>query len=335
MLAMRRREFLAAGLAAAGASLVGGTGLALASTRWDMSFAWPSTNFHVRNGRLLNERLLEATQGSFGFEIHDGGSLGIKGPEAMAAVRDGIVPIAEYSFEQQAAVTDLANFGAMPGLAMGYEETASLIELLMPALEQELPRLNQKLIYVVPWPGQGIYTKKPLNSVKDLVGLKIRAANNNAFEFLEAVGASPILMPWAEVVPALASGVIDGVATSSTSGVDGKFWEFMSDFSRLDWCNPLSFVTANLDSYEALSETEKQALTGIAAELQPKFWQVSRDENDVALATLKENGLRITDPSPEFKAEVVNASAPLWERFEASASDAAKAVLAGFLATKR
>lgn len=333
MFKMKRRELLA-GFATTGIVLVGGGGIARASTRWDMSFAWPSSNFHVRNGRLLNEKLIEATGGSFGFEIHDGGSLGIKGPEAMAAVRDGIVPIAEYSFEQQTAATELANFGAMPGLAMGYDETAKLVEMLLPALEGELSRLNQKLIYVVPWPGQGIYTKKPLNSMQDLSGLKIRAANNNAFEFLTALGASPILMPWAEVVPALASGVIDGVSTSSTSGVDGKFWEFTSHFSRLDWCNPLSFVTANAQSYDALAENEREALTRLAAEMQPEFWKVSRSEDEVAVSTLESNGLKVTSPSAEFKAEIVTAAADIWQKFEESASEPAKDVLTKFVASK-
>ena len=294
---------------------------------WDMSYAWPEGNFHVQNGMRFAEEVAEVTDGRVSITVHPGGALGLKGPEAMAAVRDGLVPIAEYSFEQQNGEVPFASLGAMPGLAMGYDETETLLETMRPRMEEIFADYNQKLLYVVPWPGQAVYAKQPIESLSDLEGYKLRAANARAVEFFEALDAAPILLPWAEVVPSLASGVIDGVSTSSSSGVDGQFWEFMSHMSRFDWANPLSVVTVNLDAWNALSPEDQTAIEELAAELEPQFWDVSRQEDERNLAVLAEEGIEVSQPSEAMRAEIAAASEQIWEAFLADAGEGARAVV--------
>lgn len=299
---------------------------------WDMSYAWPDSNFHVQNGHEFARRVAEATDGEVEIVIHSGGALGLKGPEAMAAVRDGIVPIAEYSFEQQNGEVPFASLAAMPGLAMGYDETAALVEVIRPRIDEILADYNQKLLYIVPWPGQGVYTDKSLAALADLDGYKLRGANARAIEFFDALGAAPVLLPWAEVVPSLASGVIDGVSTSSSSGVDGKFWEFLGHYSRFDWANPLSVVTVNLDAWNAISPEHQEAIAALAAELEPEFWEVSKSEDEKNLAVLAENGMTVSQPSPEMRAQIVAASEKIWDEFGAAAGEDARTAISDYRA---
>ncbi|MDX6751151.1 TRAP transporter substrate-binding protein [Geminicoccaceae bacterium 1502E] len=300
---------------------------AMAGEVWDMSYAWPDSNFHVQNGHEFAKRVAAATDGEVEIVIHSGGALGLKGPEAMAAVRDGIVPIAEYSLEQQNGEVPFTSLAAMPGLAMGYEETRVLVEVIRPKIQEILGNYNQKLLYIVPWPGQGVYTKVPLNSLADLGGYKLRAANARAVEFFEALGAAPVLLPWAEVVPSLASGVINGVSTSSSSGVDGKFWEFLSDYSRFDWANPLSVVTVNLDSWNELSAESQAAIEAIAKELEPSFWEVSVKEDERNLELLSANGINVSTLPASLRKEIAEASEAIWAEFaEQAGEDARKAI---------
>ena len=300
---------------------------ALAQERWDMSYAWPEGNFHVQNGMRFAEEVAEATDGRVEITVHPGGALGLEGPEAMAAVRDGLVPIAEYSFEQQNGEVPFASLGAMPGLAMGYDETATLLEIMRPRMEEIFADYNQKLLYVVPWPGQAVYAKEPIESVADLEGYKLRAANARAVEFFEALDATPILLPWAEVVPSLASGVIDGVSTSSSSGVDGQFWEFMSHMSRFDWANPLSVVTVNLDAWNVLSGEDQAAIEALIADLEPQFWEVSKAEDERNLETLREAGMVVSEPSEEMRAQIAAASEAIWAEFLDQAGEPARSVV--------
>ena len=294
------------------AAIIAGPAIA---ENWDMSFAWPEGNFHVQNGMRFAEEVAAVTEGRVTITIHAGGALGLKGPEAMAAVRDGIVPIAEYSYEQQNGEVPFASLGAMPGLAMGYDETATLLEIMRPHMDDIFDNYNQKLLYSVPWPGQAVYAKKPIENLSDLGGYKLRGANARAVEFFEVLGAAPVLLPWAEVVPSLASGVIDGVSTSSSSGVDGKFWEFMSHMSRFDWSNPLSVVTVNLDAWNKLSAKDQAAIEALSADLEGQFWDVSKSEDERNLAILAENGMSVSMPSDAMRAEIAVASEQIWNEF--------------------
>src|SRR3546814_9557070 len=66
---------------------------------------------------------------------------------------------------------------AVPFLATTYEESAKLWEAQKPFVEARLAKQGLRLLYIVPWPGQGFYTKKPIESLADLQGVKFRTYN--------------------------------------------------------------------------------------------------------------------------------------------------------------
>jgi TRAP-type C4-dicarboxylate transport system substrate-binding protein len=203
---------------------------------------------------------------------------------------------------------------------------------MRPVMHRAFERANQRLLYAVPWPGQGVYTRVPLNAVADMRGLRIRAANPRALEFFQALGASPILMPWAEVVPGLASGVLQGVSTSSSSGVDGKFWEFLRHYSRFDWANPISTVTVNNDAWRRLTPAHQRAVETLAAELEPRFWEVSVQEDERNLALLRQNGMTVTEPDAGMKRQITQAAERIWAAYAREAGTDAARIISDFRA---
>src|SRR5690606_18090728 len=90
---------------------------ASAAENWDMAYAWPESNFVGQNGLKFAEQVNEVTEGRLQITIHSGGALGLKGPETMGAIRDGIVPIAEYTYEQQVGEIRFAGVSSLPSLA--------------------------------------------------------------------------------------------------------------------------------------------------------------------------------------------------------------------------
>ena len=60
-----------------------------------------------------------------------------------------------------------------------------------------------------------------------------------------------VQIPWGETVPALASGAVVGVTTSSVSGVDGKFWEFLKYFYRTNHVWSSQILTVNNDCWKS------------------------------------------------------------------------------------
>lgn len=288
-----------------------------------MSVVWPEGNFHTQNALAFAEAVKEATEGEVVITVHSGGALGIKGPEGMAAVRDGLVPIADILLNQQVGEAPILGIETLPYLAPTMPDLALLHKFYRPKLEEVAESMNQKLLYLVPWPGQAVFAPNPINSLDDIKGLTIRVVDANGSSFFEALGATPVQMPWGEVVPSLAAGTIKGVTTSSSSGVDGAFWEFTKHMSTFNWQASSNAVMVNLDAWNALEPETRAAIEATAARMEGQFWLNSKAEDAKKLAILQEHGIEITQPSPELRAALLEKAKPLWDDFKARVPDAA------------
>ena len=299
-------------------------GFAAAGTTWDLSIAWPAGNFHTKNAMVFAEKVKAATGGEVDIVVHPGGELGIKGPEALIAVRDGIVPIADVLLNNQVGENKYFGIESLPYLAAGYEELAALHKYFWPGIKKLCEeKYNQKALFIVPWPGQAVYSKHEIKVLSDLKGFKLRVVDKNGHNFFSRLGAAPLQLPWGEVVPSLASGVISGVTTSSSSGVDGKFWEFLGFMNRFNWQSASNMTSVNLDAWNKLSKKNQQIIEKLATEMQPVFWQSSKDEDAVKLKTLGDNGIKISSPSAALKKDLVKVGKKMWEEFSATAGSAA------------
>ncbi|MEL5878365.1 TRAP transporter substrate-binding protein [Cereibacter sphaeroides] len=296
---------------------------AWAETKWDMSIVWPEGNFHTQNAMAFADAVKEATDGEVVITVHSGGALGIKGPEGMAAVRDGLVPIAEILLNQQVGEAPVLGIETLPFLAPTMADLALLHKFYRPKLDEVAAGMNQKILYMVPWPGQAVFAPNAINTVEDLKGLTIRVVDSNGNDFFGALGATPIQMPWGEVVPSLAAGTIKGVTTSSSSGVDGAFWEFTKYMSTFNWQASSNIMSVNLDAWNALPLETRQKIEETAAGLEGQFWLNSRAEDDKKIATLKENGVEVSAPSPELSAALLEKALPLWDAYKARVPEAA------------
>ncbi len=297
------------------AGLVFSACAAQAETAWDMSIVWPDGNFHTKNAKLFAEKVKDVTGGEVVITVHAGGALGIKGPEGMVAVRDGLVSIADILLNQQSGEAPIMGIESLPFLAPTSQNLALLHKFVRPAFEKVAAQYNQKILYLVPWPGQAVYSKKAISTVDDLAGMKLRVVDANGYAFFTKLGAAPLQMPWGEVVPSLAAGTIEGVTTSSSSGVDGKFWEFLGHMSRFNWQASSNMVSVNLDAWNALSEDHQKAIEDLGTAIEADFWLTSRREDAVKLQILSDNGMEVSTPNSAFRAALMERARPLWDDF--------------------
>lgn len=296
-------------------AVVMGVGAASAETTWDMSIVWPEGNFHTQNALAFAEAVNEATGGEVTINVHSGGALGIKGPEGMAAVRDGLVPIADILMNQQVGEAPVLGIESLPYMAPTLTDLALLHKYFRPVIDDVAEAMNQKVLYIVPWPGQQVYGPKQIETLDDMQGLQMRVVDANGTAFFEALGATPIQMPWGEVVPSLAAGTIKGVTTSSSSGVDGSFWEFMDHMTIFNWQSSSNMVTVNLDAWNELSPEHRQAIEKLAQQMEGQFWLNSRAEDNKKIAVLEENGMQVHVLPPETRAVMLERARPLWDDF--------------------
>ena len=142
-----------------------------------------------------------------------------------------------------------------------------------------------------------------VDTLDGLKGINIRVPDKGAADMLTAVGMSPVLIPWGETVPALASGAVSGVSTSAVSGVDGKFWEFLKTAYPTNHVWSSQMMTVNLDAWKKLKPDEQKAIEALAAKLEPEFWATSIKADKDSVARLVENKMEIVSIPPAMMKE--------------------------------
>jgi len=307
-----RKSFIRSAAALAGLCFAS---LAAAQVKWDLPIAWPATNYHTKNAVAFAEAVKERTNGRVLITVHPGGSLKLKGPETLRAVRDGIVPIAEMYLSQQSGDIPFLSIESMPFLVRSPDELRTLYRITMPRMERLLASYNQKMIYLTPWPSQMIFTKNPATRQEDLKGVKIRTTDRNNAEMMEAMGMSAIALPASDLIPALAANTVQGVQTSTPFAAEMKLSEFVKFglMTNHSWAS--NMVTVNLDKWKALTPADQKTIEDIGREMQPKFWQASLDADREGQRIITANGIKLSPVTPEVLAQMEKTTRPIWDSF--------------------
>jgi TRAP-type C4-dicarboxylate transport system substrate-binding protein len=288
---------------------------AQATMKLPLATVWPDSNFHVVNCRRFAEEVKKATGGAVDIDVKSGGQLGFKGPECLRAVRDGLVPIADYLTTQQVGDEPFMGIEALPFLAASRAELQLLHKYIRPEFEKIAAKNNQKLLYVVPWPNQYLHLKVKAESVDTLKGIKIRTADKGAQDIWAAAGMSPVVIPWGELLPALSSGAVSGVSTSAVSGVDGKFWEFLKFFHATNQQWSSDFVAINNDAWKKIKPEHQAAISALARKLEPEFWDSAFEADKASSKKMVDSGMQLVAPPPPMMADLRKRTAHLVDDF--------------------
>jgi TRAP-type C4-dicarboxylate transport system substrate-binding protein len=303
----------------------------LAQTKWDLSTVWPDGNFHTQNAKRFAEEVKAATKGLVEITVKSGGQLGFKGPEHMRAVRDGLVPMADVLLSQQVGDEPLLGIETVPFLMSDEKDRVILHKHFRPLIEKTFDKHEQIMLYMVPWPTQYFHLKVKADTLDGLKGIKVRVPDREVHALLTFLGMSPVLIPWGEVVPALSSGAVHGVTTSATSGVDGKFWEFLKFFYRTNHGASSQAVTVGKAAWAKLTPDQQKAIMDVAKRLEPEFWAVSARNDADSAARLKAGGMEMIEVPAPMMAEMRARAKPMIDDFIKKAP-AAEAPLKAYLA---
>jgi len=308
---------------------------AQAALKLPLSTVWPDGNFHTVNVKRYAEEVKKATSGGVDIEVKAGGQLGFKGPEHLRAVRDGLLPMADVLNIQQIGDEPLLGVEGIPFISNSIDELKILHKHVRPEFEKIATKNNQTILYMVPWPTQYLHLKVKAETLDQLKGIKIRVPDKNAQEMCSAIGMAPALIPWGETIAALSSGAVAGVSTSSVSGVDGKFWEFLKFFHQTNHAWSCQMVTVNNDTWKKIPANSQKAMTDLAKKLEPEFWASSIKADADSSKRLTEGGMQMVKPSPAFVADLQKKTAPMIADFIKRVPAAEKPVKAYLAEMKR
>jgi TRAP-type C4-dicarboxylate transport system substrate-binding protein len=321
---------LTATLAAAAVSAAGSMASA---EKWDMPMAYPATNYHTENGVAFAQCVKDKTAGAIDIVVHPNGSL-FSGSDIKRAVQTGQAPIGERLLSAHANENPIFGVDSIPFLATSFDDSDRLLAAAKPALTKALDAQNLVYVYSVPWPPQGLYFKKQVNSVKDMQGIKFRAYNAATARIAELAGMVPVQIEAAELSQALATGVAESFISSGSTGVDSKVWESLNHFYDVQAWLPRNTVFVNKDSFNALSEANQKAVMDCGAEAAKRGEDTAKKLSGQYLKTLAENGMSVLPPSPELKNELKGFGDTMTAEWIKAAGATGKEVIDAYEASK-
>jgi TRAP-type transport system periplasmic protein len=304
-------------------------GAVQAQVKWDLPAAYPAGNFHSVNLMEFASDVDKASGGKLKITVHPGASL-FKAPEIKRAVQGGQAQAGEVllvNFQNEWQI-----FGAdgLPFLADSWDKAAKLWKVQKPMLDKKLAEQGMMVLYAVPWPPQGIYSKRPLASAADLKGIKWRAYSPATSRIAELVGAQPVTVQAAEVSQAFATGVAESMMSSGSTGWDAKLHEHVKYWYDTQAWLPKNAVLVNKAAFDALDAPTKAAVMKAAADAETRGWAASQKANGETLDKLKAGGMAILPPSPQLKADMAKVGDTLLKEWLDKAGPEGKALIDAF-----
>lgn len=310
-----------------GLAIAGGVATAAAAqTTWDMPTPYPDGNFHTKTVAAFAADVEKATGGSLKIKVHSAGSL-IKHPEIKRAVRQGTAPIGEILESLAANESPVYGFDALPFLATGYDAAKKLYAAQKPFLEKQLASEGLLLLYSVPWPPQGLYAKREIKSVDDLKGLKFRTYNPMIGRIASLAGAIPTQIEVPDLPTAFATGRVDVMITSASTGVDTKAQDYLTHYIDTQAWLPRNIVFVNKAAFDKLKPNEQKALLDAAKVAEERGWKASEEEMAIKTKALKDAKIIVLPPSPELKAGLTKIGETIAAEWAKSAGADGKAML--------
>jgi TRAP-type transport system periplasmic protein len=307
-------------------------GIADAQERLVYASPLPQNEYGAYFGRVFAEEVALATSGDVEILVRQNGVLGLKGSETLAAVRDGLVHIADMQMNQQIGEETIFGIESLPCLARNFEDLRILRNVTRPHFENAAQRHNQKIFFMYPMPRQSLFAKKDVSvGVGELQGLQIRTIDKNGTEFFSRLGAAPIQMPWAEVTPALSTGLLDGVSTSPTTAVSGTFWDFLSHATELHWQMNSFMTTINMDAWERIPAQHRVSIENIAQDIESRLWEAAINADNTAAKTLRERGVTFSQPSAKLEEQMQLACAAITAEYLEGSDDMEASVVSKYL----
>jgi len=285
---------------------------------WDMPTPYPDKTFHTQNIASFAEDVEKTTAGALTIKIHSAGSL-FKHPEIKNAVRAGQVPLGEFFLSRLSNENQVFGADSQPFLATNYDDAKKLWDAQRPVVTKLLDKQGLMPLFSVPWPPQGLYTKKEIKTVDDLKGIKFRAYNATLELFANKIGAAPTQVEVPDIPQAFATSRVEAMITSPSTGANSKAWDFVTHYTDIQAWLPKNIVVVNKKAFRKLDKKTQEAVLSAAETAGVRGWEMSKKETTEKTAILKDNGIIVVTPSAELMAGLKEIGASMLEEWKKGA----------------
>lgn len=314
---MKRREFLTT---AAASTFVAATGTASAQARMVLKatdvhpLGYPTVEAVVRMGRKLQA----ATNGRISIEMYPSMQLGGE-KEMIEQAQIGALHIARVSVGPMGQLVPEMNVFNLPFMFRDNAHMEKVIDgEIGTELLQKLSNHPTANLIGLCWMNAGtrnVYnSRRPINTVSDLRGLKIRMMGNPLFvDTMNALGGNGVAMGFDQLINALQTGVVDGAENNEPSFDSGQHYRYARYYSKTAHLMIPEILVYSKRQWNALSAADRTLIGNMAKEAQQEQRALWYEAEREALRRMLAAGT-IVNEVPNKK-EFQDAVRPVWEKY--------------------
>ena len=275
----------------------------------------PADNILTQNAQEFAKRVAALSKGEVEVVVYPNSQLGNE-RDLTEGLQLGTVEMAEVSGGVMSTFAPEAGVFSLPFIFQGWDH---LDKVLKAPVSERLGDIVLKKtgIRVLGWMEQGfrvtLTVKKPINSVKDFEGLKIRVPEDKVLiRTFQLVKAAPTVIPWGEVYTSLQTGVVEGMESTTPAMYTMKFYEVANYIAETNHQHSVVGFLISDKAFQSLSKAAQNVVRQAARETMDSNYREARGTAQKSLELLRAKVKQNTTPDLKPFQEAVQ---PLYKEF--------------------
>jgi tripartite ATP-independent transporter DctP family solute receptor len=309
----------AAALIAAATAFASGTALAEDKLVLKASDVHPQGYPTVQAVEDMGKKLSAATKGRLSIQMYPSMQLGGE-KEAIEQAQVGAIAFARVSVGALGPVVDDLNVFNLPYV---FRDTAHMEKVIDGQIGQDLldkVTNSGKGLVGLCWMDAGARnfydTKKPIKTIADLKGLKIRVMGNPMFvEMANSMGANGVPLGYDQVFSSLQTGVVDGAENNPPSFVFDNHYQVAKFYTIDEHLIVPEMLVMSKKIFDSLSKEEQADVKKFAREAQLEERKLWNEYEQNAMDKAKAAGITVTQVSAADKKAFQDAVKPVWDKY--------------------
>lgn len=268
-------------------------------------------------GQLLQEfasRVTEDTDGRVKIKVFANGTLGGQA-QYLQQVQSGVIQMGLVNSAMMENIEPKFGVLNLPYIYRSFDEFKTVMDsdLIQDELFSSTADKGFKIVGFLDNGPRSIYSTKPIDSVDDLKGLKLRVMSSPTYiEMLELMGTAPTPLDFSEIYSALQQGMIDGGEGGLGALWEIKFGEHAKYAIKSEQTRMVDLIIINDKALSKMKPADAETVKRIMQEVTEKSYDVVRDQEAESLKLAQEKlGVKIVEID---KAPLVASMAPIYDR---------------------
>ena len=271
---------------------------------------YPTTMAVKRIGEIISKK----TNGKYNIRMYGNSALG---PEkgTVEQTRIGAIDILRIN---TANFHDIVPESMVPSFPFIFRDIAHFRKTMNGPIGDEILAAFDKAGFVglVMWESgaRSIYARKPVRHLSDTKGMKIRVQSSNLWiSLVQAMGATPTVIPYADLYSALKNNVVDAAENNYSSYETSRHYEAAPIYSETGHVMAPEILVFSKKVWDTLTKEEQQIIRSAAKEATPYYIELWTKKEKASKEAAKKAGATFIEDVN--KSEFSNAMKPVWDKF--------------------